>query len=164
MNHAFYTLILSYSPSPFTHSCTSASSAPERNLSPSCQSPVPAISSNSCPLSPIPEDADVQNGITVFPVKSLFSTKLSTGHAAMPHQIGYTMGIKAEMWQKMSNRKIPQSPGGLRYVVNTFYFLADVRRFLCTSLPCSPLTGITDRKGVVSPSSIFDEGIIKGDF
>ena len=35
---------------------------------------------------------------------------------------------------------------------------------LCTSLPCSPLTGITDRKGVVSPSSNFDEGIIKGDF
>ena len=75
------------------------------------------------------------------------------------------MGIKAEMWQKMSNRKIPQSLGGLRYVIDIFYFLADVRRFLCTSLPCSPLTGITDRKGVVSPpSSIFDEGIIKGDF
>ncbi len=76
----------------------------------------------------------------------------------------YKMGIKAEMWQKMSNRKIPQSLGGLRYVIDIFYFLADVRRFLCTSLPCSPLMGITDRKGVVSPSSIFDEGIIKGDF
>ena len=62
------------------------------------------------------------------------------------------------------DRKIPQSPGGLRYVIDIFYFLADVRRFLCTSLPCSPLTGITDRKGVVSPSSNFDEGIIKGDF
>ena len=35
-----------------------------------CHSPVPAISSKSFPLSPIPEDADVQNGITVFPVKS----------------------------------------------------------------------------------------------
>jgi len=76
----------------------------------------------------------------------------------------YTMGIKAEMWQKMSNRKIPQSPGGLRYVKDIFYFLADVRRFLCTFLPYSPLTGITDRKGVVSPSSNFNEGIIKGDF
>lgn len=74
------------------------------------------------------------------------------------------MRIKTEMWQKMSNRKIPQSPGGLRYVEDIFYFLADNRRFLCASLPCSPLMGITDRKGVVSPSSVLDEGIIKGDF
>ena len=53
------------------------------------QSPVPARSASRVPLSPIPDEEEVQNGITVLPVKSLFSTKLSTGHAAMPHQIGY---------------------------------------------------------------------------
>ena len=89
MNHAYYALILSYSSSPFTHSCTSASSAPDRNFIPSFQSPVPARSASRVPLSPIPDEEEVQNGITVLPVKSLFSTKLSTGHAAMPHQIGY---------------------------------------------------------------------------
>ena len=76
-------------PSSSTQVCTSESDAPDRNLSPSCQFPVPAIFSNSFPLSPIPEEAEVQNGITVFPVKSLFFMKLSTGHAAMPHQTGY---------------------------------------------------------------------------
>ena len=35
-----------------------------------------------------PEDEEVQNGITVLPVKSLPLTKLSIGHAAIPHQIG----------------------------------------------------------------------------
>ena len=84
-----YYVLNNYSPSPFTHSWTSASSTPDRNLCPSCQSPVPAMSARSCPLSPNPEDAEVANGITVLPVKSLFSTKESTGHAAMPHQIGY---------------------------------------------------------------------------
>ena len=34
----------------------------------------------------MPDDEDVQNGITVFPVKSLASTNVSTGHAAIPHQ------------------------------------------------------------------------------
>lgn len=75
------------SPSSSTHACTSEADAFERNLCPSCQSPVPAISSNRLPLSPIPDEADVQNGITVFPVKSLSFTKLSSGHAAIPHQI-----------------------------------------------------------------------------
>ena len=37
----------------------------------------------------IPEDADVQNGITVFPLKSLASTNVFTGQAAIPHHIGY---------------------------------------------------------------------------
>ena len=31
----------------------------------------------------------MQNGITVFPVKSFALTNVSTGHAAIPHQIGY---------------------------------------------------------------------------
>lgn len=31
----------------------------------------------------------MQKGITVLPVKSLFFTKSLTGHAAMPHQMGY---------------------------------------------------------------------------
>ena len=59
-----------------------------RNRWPSCQSPVPASSANSSPLSPRPEEEDVQKGITVFPVKSLALMKLSTGQAAMPHQMG----------------------------------------------------------------------------
>jgi len=36
----------------------------------------------------MPEEAAVQNGITAFPVKSFASTNPSTGHAAIPHQIG----------------------------------------------------------------------------
>lgn len=39
-------------------------------------------------LCPIPELAEVANGITVLPVKSLLFTKLLTGHAAIPHQMG----------------------------------------------------------------------------
>ena len=65
--------LFNYNPKLFTHATTSSSEALDRNLSPSNQLPVPAISSNSSPLSPIPEDADVQNGTTIFPVKSLFS-------------------------------------------------------------------------------------------
>lgn len=39
------------------------------------------------PLSPKPELEEVQKGTTVFPVKSFAFTKLSTGHAAIPHHI-----------------------------------------------------------------------------
>ena len=39
-------------------------------------------------LSPKPELAEVANGITVLPVKSFASTNVSTGHAAIPHQMG----------------------------------------------------------------------------
>lgn len=67
---------------------TSSLLAPELNLFPSCQSPVPAISASNLPLSPSSEDADVQNGITVLPVKSLELINVFTGHAAIPHQIG----------------------------------------------------------------------------
>lgn len=63
--------------------------SPEENRSPSSQFPVPAISSSKFPLSPSPELADVQNGMTVFPVKSFAVINPSTGHAAIPHQIGY---------------------------------------------------------------------------
>ena len=56
---------------------------------PSSQFPVLAASSKSLPLSPNPELEEVQKGITVFPVKSLFSINVLTGHAAIPHQIGY---------------------------------------------------------------------------
>ena len=65
--------LFNYNPRLSTQAATSSSEALDRNLSPSNQLPVPAISSNSYPLSPISDDADVQNGITVFPVKSLFS-------------------------------------------------------------------------------------------
>ena len=84
-----YSIPDNYSPKLSTQSTTSASSTPDRNLMPSCQSPVPARSASRVPLSPIPDEEEVQNGITVLPVKSLFSTNVSTGHAAMPHQIGY---------------------------------------------------------------------------
>ena len=61
---------------------------PTEVYSPSCQFPVPACFSSNLPLSPSPEDVDVANGITVLPEKSLSCTKLFTGHAAIPHQIG----------------------------------------------------------------------------
>lgn len=38
---------------------------------------------------PSSELEEVQNGTTVFPVKSFAAMKASTGHAAIPHQIGY---------------------------------------------------------------------------
>ena len=50
----------------------------EENLFPSCQSPEPANSASSVPLCSMPEEAEVANGITVFPVKSLAFTKPST--------------------------------------------------------------------------------------
>ena len=84
-----YSIPDNYSPKLSTQSTTSASSTPDRNLMPSCQSPVPAISASSWPLSPRLEEEEVQKGITVFPVKSFASTKVSTGQAAMPHQMGY---------------------------------------------------------------------------
>lgn len=71
-----------------THSVTSLCDTPEEKRSPSSQLPVPASSSSSSPLCPRPEEEEVQNGITVFPVKSFACTNVSTGHAAMPHQIG----------------------------------------------------------------------------
>lgn len=71
-----------------SHSLTCVSDTFEENLIPSSQFPVPAASFSSSPLSPKPELTDVQNGITVFPVKSFALINPSTGHAAMPHQIG----------------------------------------------------------------------------
>jgi hypothetical protein len=73
---------------------TSLSDAPDKKRIPSCQSPVPASSAKRVPLSPSPEDDEVQHGITVLPVKSFAFTKPSTVHAAMPHQIGYPASVK----------------------------------------------------------------------
>lgn len=70
------------------HSFTVSSETPEENLFPSTQFPVPATSFTSFPLSPKPELADVQNGTTVFPVKSFTSTNPFTGHASIPHPMG----------------------------------------------------------------------------
>ena len=67
--------LFNYNPRLSTQATTSSSEALDWNLCPSCQSPVPAMSASNSPLSPIPEDAEVQNGMTVFPVKSLSSTK-----------------------------------------------------------------------------------------
>lgn len=36
----------------------------------------------------MPDEADVQNGTTTLPSKSLPSTKVRSGQAASPHQIG----------------------------------------------------------------------------
>lgn len=70
------------------HPAASLLSAPDANLFPSSQFPVPAFSRSIDALFPMPEDSDVQNGITVLPVKSFFVTNWLTGHAALPHQIG----------------------------------------------------------------------------
>ena len=48
---------------------------------------------SSFALSPTPDEAEVQNGMTVLPLKSFALTKLFTGHAASPHQMGYPIYI-----------------------------------------------------------------------
>ena len=73
---------------PSTHWTTCCWEAPEENRWPVRQSPVPAIWASSSPLWPKPELDEVQKGMTVLPVKSLFFTKSFTGQAAMPHQMG----------------------------------------------------------------------------
>ena len=78
----------SYRPRLSTQAWISSCETLEEKRCPSSQFPVPAISASSCPLSPRPELADVQKGITVFPVKSFASIKPSTGQAAIPHQMG----------------------------------------------------------------------------
>mgnify|MGYP007090054804 CR=1 FL=1 len=60
----------------------------EEKLFPSSQVPPVVIFFKSLSLSPIDEDDDVQKGITVLLVKSLFLTKAFIGHAARPHRIG----------------------------------------------------------------------------
>ena len=67
------------------HSCISESDAPELNLCPSFQFPELASSCSNFPLWPKLDEAEVQNGITVLPVKSLSLTKVSTGQTAIPH-------------------------------------------------------------------------------
>lgn len=83
-------------PSLSTQSCTSDSETLERNRSPSSHSPVPAISSRSLPLSPIPKEDDVANGITVLPVSSRIinnhrqirsSSASDIRHGRSPHQL-----------------------------------------------------------------------------
>lgn len=70
------------------HSLIVSELALDENLCPSNQVPVLAMYASSLPLSPSELDADVQNGIIVFPVKSFSEIKLFTGQAAIPHQIG----------------------------------------------------------------------------
>ena len=55
---------------------------------PFCQLPPFASFWSFVPLSPKPDEAEVQKGITVLLEKSLALTNVSTGHAAIPHQIG----------------------------------------------------------------------------
>ena len=63
----------------------SVSVALDENLCPDSQLPVLVKSSNNLALFPKLDEALVQNGIIVLPVKSLSFTKLFTGHAATPH-------------------------------------------------------------------------------
>lgn len=65
----------------------------DENLFPSSQFPLSAMDSKFFPLFPRPLDAEVQNGITILPLKSLALTKVFTGQAAIPHQIGYPIII-----------------------------------------------------------------------
>ena len=90
-----------YKPSSAIQLSTSSWLTPEEKRWPSCHSPVPASSASNSPLSPRPELEEVQNGMTVLPVKSLASTKPSTGQAAMPHQMGYPMNT-VSYWSQLS--------------------------------------------------------------
>ena len=72
----------------FSHSATVLSDALDGNLLPESQLPEPAACLSSSPLFPMPELEEVQNGMTVFPAKSFAFIKPSTGHAAIPHQMG----------------------------------------------------------------------------
>ena len=71
------------------HSLISESDGLALKRCPSNQFPELASSASNSPLLPKPDDVDVQNGITVFPLKSFALTNVSTGHAAIPHHIGY---------------------------------------------------------------------------
>src|SRR5699024_9631984 len=77
-----------YSASPASHSATSLSLAEALKRIPSCQSPEPASWARFSALLPRPELAEVQNGITRLPEKSLPVTKPLTGQPARPHQMG----------------------------------------------------------------------------
>ena len=112
------------SPSPDTQFLTSSSDTPELKRIPSCQSPPPAFSSRSSPLSPKPELAEVQNGITVFPAKSFVSTKLSTGHAAIPHHMGYPINTVSFTSQSSTSTDTSST-------------------FRCSSFSCSLLTRLS---------------------
>ena len=81
-------LLPAYNPSPSTHAATSLAAVPPAKRRPSSHSPVPAIAARSCALEPMGDEPDVQNGMTVLPVKSLPATKLSIAHEALPHQMG----------------------------------------------------------------------------
>lgn len=70
------------------HSLISESDGLELKRCPSSQFPEPAASASNSPLCPKLDEADVQNGITVFPSKLFASTNVFTGQAATPHQIG----------------------------------------------------------------------------
>ena len=71
-----------------SHSATPDSSTPEANLVHSSQLPLPASSARFSELVLAPELAEVQKGTIVLPSKSFCETKLDTGQAATPHQIG----------------------------------------------------------------------------
>lgn len=61
--------------SDFAQLRTSSLLAPDEKRLPSRQSPVPAVCARSSPLCPMPEDAEVQKGMTLLPEKSLSLTK-----------------------------------------------------------------------------------------
>ena len=69
-------------------SVISEADAEERNRIPSFHTPLPAFAAKFLALFPSGEEADVANGITVLPVKSLFFTKSSNTQLASDHHIG----------------------------------------------------------------------------
>lgn len=77
-------VVVLLSPKLSVHIFMSTSDGLDVKRCPCIQFPDFASLSSSSPLCPSPEDAEVQNGITVFPLKSFAFTNVSTGHAAIP--------------------------------------------------------------------------------
>ena len=75
-------------PNPSTQASISPAAALPEKRSPSSHSPEPANAARFCPLEPMGDEPDAQNGMTVLPAKSLPATNPSTTQDASPHQMG----------------------------------------------------------------------------
>ena len=69
-------------------SCSSASDMPRVRRVEARNVPVPASSPRASPVRPGPLLPEVQNGITVMPVKSWLSTKVERMRGESPYQMG----------------------------------------------------------------------------
>lgn len=104
-----------------TQDTTSSSETLERNRIPSCQSPVPASSASSSPLSPKPELADVQKGMTVFPhPSSHLQYQPLAPHSSGFHQ--HTPGIPGCYHRYNSNpHRYRDQPAPVRTILHLLY-------------------------------------------